>query len=70
MIATAQWDSNRACCMHCAVPGHTGHVARCARDAPLRMAESQPVHPVFNPFDDAADHAARRLSAWILAKEF
>ncbi len=61
-----QWDSNRALLHALRSAGHTGHVAGCARDALHAHALAEAgVHPVFNPFDDAADHAARQLSALI-----
>ncbi len=60
------WDSNRSLLHALKEVGYAGQVAAVARDAPhRRQLEAAGVTRVLNPFDDAADHAARNLRAEI-----
>jgi Kef-type K+ transport system membrane component KefB len=64
------WDSNRALLHALQEVGYAGQVAAVARDAThRRQLEAAGVARVLNPFDDAADHAARSLRAEIRSKE-
>jgi hypothetical protein len=74
----AQWvistlpsgDSNRALLHALKEVGYSGQVAAVALDAThRRQLEAAGVTRVLNPFDDAADHAARNLRAEIRSKE-
>jgi Kef-type K+ transport system membrane component KefB len=61
------WDGNQALLHAIAEVGFAGRVAAVARDAEHgRRLEAAGVARVLNPFDDAADHAARSLHAEIL----
>lgn len=65
-----QWKSNRALLHALEAAGHQGPVAAVARDADhARMLAQARVERVINPFDDAADHAARGLAAQMQSKE-
>ncbi len=60
------WDSNRALLHALQVAGFHGHVAGAARDpAHARELAEARIETVLNPFDDAADHAARHLAQTI-----
>jgi Trk K+ transport system NAD-binding subunit len=65
-----QWDSDRAL-VHALRPVHyRGRLAGAARDAQhARLLAQAGVAPVLNPFDDAADHAARHLAQVIQPQE-
>ena len=64
------WDSNRAVLHALQEVGYAGQVAAVARDAShRRQLEAAGVARVLNPFDDAADHAARSLHTEIRSKE-
>ena len=64
------WDSNRALLQALDEVGYPGQVAAVARDAAhRRQLEAAGVARVLNPFDDAADHAARSLRAEIRSEE-
>jgi Kef-type K+ transport system membrane component KefB len=64
------WDANRALLHALKDVGYAGQVAAVARDPTHRRhLESGGVARVLNPFDDAADHAARSLHAEIRSKE-
>jgi len=59
-----QWESNRAFLHALHAAGFTGRIAGIARDeAHGRSLDAAGVQRVLNPFDDAADHAARLLAA-------
>ena len=59
-----QWESNRALLSALHAAGYRGSVAAVVRDAAHgRQLKAAGVAMVLNPFDDAADHAARELSA-------
>ena len=61
--ALPQWEANRALLHALQAAGFAGQVAVVARDsAQAQAAQAQGVALVFNPFDDAADHAARHLA--------
>lgn len=61
--ALPQWESNRALLHALEAAGFRGQVAAVARDAAhAQAAHDKGVALVFNPFDDAADHAARHLA--------
>jgi len=59
-----QWESNRALLHALQAAGYPGEVAAVVRDAEhARLLATQGgVHWILNPFDDAADHAARELA--------
>lgn len=59
------WDSNRALLHALDAAAYAGRVAMVTRDAAHADAAAQMagVHLLLQPFDDAADHAARRLIA-------
>ena len=64
------WEANRALLHALQEVGYAGQVAAVARDAAhRRQLEAAGVARVLNPFDDAADHAARSLHAEIRSKE-
>jgi Kef-type K+ transport system membrane component KefB len=64
------WESNRALLHALQAAGFTGRVAGAMRDAAQgRALSAAGVDPVFDPFDDAADHAAERLVRDILQQE-
>ena len=65
-----QWESNRALLHALDAAGYDGHIVAAARDAPHGQAlEQAGIEQVLNPFDDAADQAARRLAERIHAPE-
>lgn len=65
-----QWDSNRALLSALQSVGYAGRVAAVVRDsAHAQRLEQAGVAMVLNPFDDAADHAARELEAALARKE-
>ena len=60
--ALPQWESNRALLHALGVAGYRGQVAAVVRDdAHAQSARELGLSMVINPFDDAADHAARHL---------
>ncbi len=60
----AQWESNRALLHALRMAGFTGRIAGVVRDEPHGQAmEAAGVELVLNPFSDAADFAARWLTA-------
>jgi Kef-type K+ transport system membrane component KefB len=65
-----QWESNRALLHALQSARYNGQVAGVVRDAAhgRAMAEAG-IQRIFNPFDDAADHAAERLAQDIRHKE-
>ncbi len=64
------WDANRALLHALEEVGYAGQVAALARDpVHRRQLEAAGVARVLNPFDDAADQAARSLHAEIRSKE-
>jgi Kef-type K+ transport system membrane component KefB len=64
------WDSNRALLHALHEAGYRGQVAAAARDpAHGRELAQAGVALVFNPFDDAADHAAAQLAQHLARKE-
>lgn len=65
-----QWESNRALLHALQSARYNGQVAGVVRDAThgRAMAEAG-IQRIFNPFDDAADHAAERLAQDIRYKE-
>ena len=65
-----QWESNRALLHALQSARYNGQVAGVVRDAAhgRAMAEAG-IERIFNPFDDAADHAAERLAQDIRHKE-
>jgi Kef-type K+ transport system membrane component KefB len=59
-----QWESNRALLHALQSARYGGQVAGVVRDAAHgRLMAEAGIQRVFNPFDDAADHAAERLAA-------
>ncbi|WP_128002086.1 cation:proton antiporter [Piscinibacter defluvii] len=65
-----QWESNRALLHALQSVHYRGRVAGAARDAlHARLLAEAGVAPVLNPFDDAADHAARHLAQAIRQEE-
>ncbi|MDP2418365.1 MAG: NAD-binding protein, partial [Hydrogenophaga sp.] len=59
-----QWESNRALLHALQAARYGGQVAGVVRDAAHgRLMAEAGIERVFNPFDDAADHAAERLAA-------
>ena len=65
-----QWEANRAL-LHALKAAHfSGQVAAVVRDAAhaRAMAQAGVVH-IFNPFDDAADHAAAQMAQSLRAQE-
>jgi hypothetical protein len=65
-----QWAPTEALLHALRAAGYAGQVAAAARDPQHALALSQTeVTWVLNPFDDAADHAAERLRADLLAQE-
>jgi len=59
-----QWESNRALLHALQSARYEGQVAGVVRDAAHgRLMAEAGIQRVFNPFDDAADHAAGRLAA-------
>ena len=68
--ALPQWEANRALLHALQAAGFAGQVAVVARDSvQAQAAHAQGVALVFNPFDDAADHAARHLVDLLLTKK-
>jgi len=66
-----QWESNRALLHALQSARYTGQIAGVVRDAAHGRAMAQAgIERVFNPFDDAADHAAQRLAADLRSPEF
>jgi Kef-type K+ transport system membrane component KefB len=65
-----QWESNRALLHALQAARYSGEIAGVVRDAAhgRAMAEAG-IQRIFNPFDDAADHAAERLAHDIRHKE-
>lgn len=65
-----QWESNRALLHALQSARYGGQVAGVVRDAAHgRLMAEAGIQRVFNPFDDAADHAAERLAQDIRHKE-
>jgi len=65
-----QWDSNRALLHALQAAHYRGQVVGAVRDAAHGRALAEAgVARVFNPFDDAADHAAARLARDIRKEE-
>ena len=65
-----QWESNRALLHALQSARYDGQVAGVVRDAAHgRLMAEAGIERVFNPFDDAADHAAERLAQDIRHKE-
>jgi len=65
-----QWESNRALLHALQVAGFRGRVAAAARDpSHARALAEARIERVFNPFDDAADHAAQQLVETIRSQE-
>ncbi|MCK6424972.1 MAG: cation:proton antiporter [Burkholderiaceae bacterium] len=65
-----QWASNRALLHALGAAGYDGRIVAAARDALHGQAlEQAGIEQVLNPFDDAADQAARRLAERIHAPE-
>lgn len=68
--ALPQWESNRALLHALSQAGYRGTVAAVVRDAAHEQAaRACGLTLVFNPFDDAADHAARHLADLLMTKE-
>jgi len=64
------WDANRALLQALQTAGYAGAVAAAARDAAHGQAlQAAGVARILNPFDDAADHAARTLAVDIRPPE-
>lgn len=58
-----QWESNRALLHALKAARYDGQVAGVVRDAAHgRLMAEAGIQRIFNPFDDAADHAAERLA--------
>jgi len=59
-----QWESNRALLHALRAAGYRGEVAAVVRDAEHArlLGDVEGVQWILNPFDDAADHAARELA--------
>ncbi|MFY3384295.1 cation:proton antiporter [Paracidovorax sp. MALMAid1276] len=65
-----QWDSNRALLSALESAGFPGKVAAAVRDATHdSLLQASGVALVLNPFDDAADHAARELAKLVTREE-
>jgi Kef-type K+ transport system membrane component KefB len=65
-----QWESNRALLHALQSARYNGQVAGVVRDAAHgRLMAEAGIQRIFNPFDDAADHAAERLAQDIRHKE-
>lgn len=65
-----QWESNRALLHALQSARYSGEVAGVVRDAAHGRAMTEAgIQRIFNPFDDAADHAAERLAHDIRHKE-
>lgn len=65
-----QWESNRALLSALHAAGYRGSVAAVVLDAAHgRLLKAAGVAMVLNPLDDAADHAARELSARLADRE-
>lgn len=65
-----QWESNRALLSALQAAGYRGNVAAVVRDVTHgSLLGAAGVTMVFNPFDDAADHAARELCARLSDRE-
>lgn len=65
-----QWESNRALLHALQAVHYRGRVVGAVRDAAHGRALAEAgVHQIFNPFDDAADHAAARLARDIRGQE-
>jgi Kef-type K+ transport system membrane component KefB len=68
--ALPQWESNQALLHALASAGYQGKVAAVVRDAThAQAAQMRGLALVLNPFDDAADHAARHLADLLKIKE-
>lgn len=68
--ALPQWESNQALLHALASAGYQGKVAAVVRDAAhAQAAHMRGLALVLNPFDDAADHAARHLADLLKTKE-
>ena len=64
------WESNRNLMSALREIGFKGKVAAVVRDrAPGQMLLAAGVHKILNPFDDAADHAARGLAQDLLQEQ-
>ena len=64
------WEANRALLHALQTAGYAGAVAAAARDAAHGQAlKAAGVARILNPFDDAADHAARNLAVDLRASE-
>ena len=63
------WEPNRALLQALHTSGYGGQIVGAARDAAQRHALAEAgIAQVFNPFEDAADHAADRLASAIRAQ--